>query len=519
MSGCQKEILSPTQISKQESRTPTIKIDEVKEWYQRAKATFDREKNLRSGSTGLDGVVPDWHFFQNSYNTIGQEFGVAPLNFVVGSKGFARLLISRDSTRNLIGKYAIYLPDSVYRLQTHSVYSAQTFTGLVFYFNSDGTFSHGNEYKNGVRTRDASIIDRNRANITPRDCWNTTFTLTTVIQLGAYSDEVPDIGTISTTYSVTICGGGNGSFGGSTGNDSGGGGNIDPSDAFLGAGLDGFMGVLDGEVPVNNLISRFPSQANFINSIITLNNKFGGQLDRNIIPLLYSNQGALTQANNYLANSSSASDKETVTKHLNLLNTKSKYLKKNQDAGFPDIGTNDWYETLNFTYTSPTNGLNYNVNFTNNNRTQEALFAREFGEATASQIDVIFDRTIGQIGNTTTQNAGTFTSDIELNGGFALTSGNRKAAILSYNVGVQKIVDPTINPNGITIFNNISSNPNYFSGIGNIGMGENPVIKREDFNTNSFRSLNCMEISGVNPNPNNLIYIRIGLSLVDIFAR
>ena len=322
LSGCQKEILSPTQISKQESRTPTIKIDEVKEWYQRAKATFDREKNLRSGSTGLDGVVPDWHFFQNSYNTIGQEFGVAPLNFMVGSKGFARLLINRDSTGNLIGKYAIYLPDSMYRLATHGRYTPQTFTGLILYFNSDGSFSYGNEYINGLKGRDASIIDKNRLNVIPRDCSVFTFTNLVPVQLGALGvDEDPVFREWTLeVYTVTICSGGsNGGSPNTNGSDSGGGGNIDPTDAFLGAGIDGLVGVLDGEVPASNLISRFPNQADFINGFISLNNKLGGQLDRNLIPIFYGNQELLSQFNNY-----------TASEALKAINT----LKKGTTAGF-----------------------------------------------------------------------------------------------------------------------------------------------------------------------------------------
>jgi hypothetical protein len=222
-------------------------------------------------------------------------------------------------------------------------------------------------------------------------------------------------------------------------------------------------------------------------------------------------------------------DVEDRTRHLKLLNNDAEYYNKNQAAGMPPVGSAAWGNTLKFTITSPTNGLDiYDVTFPNYVKTKEAIFARAFAEDAAEHIDKIFDAALIHVNNiinpldrTNVTKITNFANALYRTGGnYVGIFAQEKAAILSAFISVQDIT--ASNPSGfINFFDDSNADKGKFeSQQGIIGDFENKVDKIENYNASSFRSLNAIEIRGL-ASPSNPIMTKvvISLSLISVDAQ
>jgi hypothetical protein len=98
----------------------------------------------------LPNATPNWQQALNDYNQSGNEFVVAPItNNYQKMNGDAKLLIFRDSARQLRGVFMIYLPDEAYRIQTNGNYNPSTYTGIIVYTDINGQAILSSKVNNG----------------------------------------------------------------------------------------------------------------------------------------------------------------------------------------------------------------------------------------------------------------------------------------------------------------------------------------------------------------------------------
>ena len=128
-----------------------------------------------NGSTlFLPNAAPNWQQALNDLNQSGQAFVVAPVEDSVHGLS-AKLLVFRDSLRQLRGVFMIYLPDAIYHTQTNGNYTPSTFTGIVVYTDVNGQAFLSCKIVNGQieRLYNAEITDGRGATI--RDCLDVQF--------------------------------------------------------------------------------------------------------------------------------------------------------------------------------------------------------------------------------------------------------------------------------------------------------------------------------------------------------
>jgi hypothetical protein len=564
---CQKDVLNvtPSLSFEQQSNANPLTIEMTQKWFE---SQFNKTltitppaQSLVTNTNGhyLDGtfqITPLWSMSEISVYLQSRPVvlvPVKPIRLLDGRNQEYALVFFRDSTNQITARLQVYEAVESYK-RTHTNININDFSGFMYQIKLDGLIDNIVTVVNGRFVQ--RMVLRPNPNfgrgltVTARncDCWHPGsgewIGQELLCQLMCWGQGLGAI------IVQAILGDGGGGGGGATPTYTGtntylnwgqfntGPGYINGDGSVNGSGGSGgttngnttppLVGEIDGTLfDVAGQTAKYQS----FKTAYTQDLDFSDT----DFDMMYNNRKLFTRLTNYFRangfNTSSAAaiknnmsfiwETDLFCDYLRLMETKHSFFNKSRDAGFPEIGSDAWYETLKFTYTSPKNGLNYLVNFPNKSKNQEALFAREFAEEAAAKVDASFDNTIKNIANTTTAKANAFANDIEINGGWQLNGNNRKAAILSYFVAAKQVVDPIINPNGISIFNNMTSTLNpYSSGRGKYGDNQNLVIPREDFNAHSVRSLNSIIINGFSSSdPNNAILITIELSLVDIIPR
>jgi hypothetical protein len=164
----------------------------------------------------LPNVAPDWDYYKNGFNQQNQEFLYAPTNrdMKQGDPGAVRLLISRDSVGNFVGRYVIYSPDVAYRQQTNGHYTAASFKGNVVYTDITGKFLNGYRIDDGQITANLQLNSRRFAT-SREECYNLTITI--FVEDIAFTTYSPVTTTYSYCFRGSLGGGGGGAGSGSTG--------------------------------------------------------------------------------------------------------------------------------------------------------------------------------------------------------------------------------------------------------------------------------------------------------------
>jgi hypothetical protein len=308
-----------------------------------------------------------------------------PIKNPIGSlkRGGTKFLISKDSSGNFKGSFMFYVADSLYDLATKGVYSPATFTGAAVYTDLVGKVQHGYKVVDGqsVGTADAKLIRGNgqsssfNGRLKVRSCWSETIGIT-----------MPDYAFSALGYEsieVIKCDG----FGGSS----------------AGAGSSG--GGWDSGVPSNVFTDAEKQQLRTKLRALGLNELEDYFLnDKELCKAseaFLNARGKNNINNNALFNLVPAAvDVALFSSHMDLLSKDNKYYNANKNASFPNIGSDAWRNTLKFTITSPTNGLDiYDVTFPNSVKTKDAIFARAFAQDAAEHIDKIFDTALIHVDN------------------------------------------------------------------------------------------------------------------------
>ena len=205
--GCQKDIFAPTpnQTLNEDvlkPHTPTIKIDEVKKWFdEQTKSTSSSASS--SADSSLFQTTPRWGLASNQFSQVGSEFVVAPLTLKLRGEALvaSNLLVRRLPNGSFTGRYALYFPTAAYRNQVQGHYNPLDFTGSVVYTDLNGHYTHGFKVENGQITGTATALKNDgRGGSTLRLCITTTY---------CAEVEVVFRGNASATYEdcfdVTVC--------------------------------------------------------------------------------------------------------------------------------------------------------------------------------------------------------------------------------------------------------------------------------------------------------------------------
>lgn len=151
---CKKDnfVPTPNQTSNEDvlkTHKPTIKIDEVKKWFD------EQVKQTSSASSSADSslfqTTPRWELAANEFSQVGVEFLVTPLSLKLRGGGAveSNLMVRRLPNGNFIGRYALYFPSTAYRNQVQGHYNPLDFTGSVIYTDLNGNYTHGFKLENG----------------------------------------------------------------------------------------------------------------------------------------------------------------------------------------------------------------------------------------------------------------------------------------------------------------------------------------------------------------------------------
>ena len=282
---------------------------------------MDKRKN-QGGTTSavgedivLPNVAPDWDYYKHGFNQQNREFLYTPTNrdMKFGDPGAIRLLISRDSVGNFVGRYVIYAPDVAYRQQTNGQYSATTFKGNVVYTDITGKFLNGYHIDSGRITAPLQI--KRNGTATLRECYDLTITIfVEEIALKASVNNFQN--PVRTTYTYCfrgdIGGGGSGEGGGN------------------GGGEGGSTTTWGGSQPTNMFDANFETSAAY---------RYLKQMGFSDAQLQFiasdaNGQNIYGQIRQYLGQNPSAAKKANARLQTDFLSSNSAYYAANVAAGF-----------------------------------------------------------------------------------------------------------------------------------------------------------------------------------------
>ncbi len=220
---------TPIVTSESKNLTPTITVEEVRNWYEKTLAEQKGTSSLREDSILLIDVGPRWLESLNGFSLTTDEFLITPLTLSASQQHSQfKLLTTRQADGSLTGKLAIYTPTEAYHIAKNGKYSVSDFTGTVLYTDLLGKFEYGHYIENGLYKGQAFAKSRDRPNTNTlgvREC--TTISYSICIDFDYNPGQVLRLGCMYTVDVVTTtCTSGStaGSGNGSGGMGSGGGG-------------------------------------------------------------------------------------------------------------------------------------------------------------------------------------------------------------------------------------------------------------------------------------------------------
>lgn len=551
--GCQKDLQISDPVSSNNSKSVAnpLTVEMVQSWFQ---SEFGKSKTIAPTSSGNSLVSSvngngDSYFFNQTFDikpfwaeskiaTFLQTnpiviVPVVPIAFLDDKGMNYTLVFFRDSLQKIDAKLQVYKPTQSY-LNTHTTVNVQDFSGLFYQIGLNGLVQKVFTIENGKFTKQVFLARNSGFGSSVKlntrmgcDCFHR----------GSGESIFQEIGCL---IACLFHGGGSSS------------GDEDTYVPPIPAGWSGQL-QLGSNDNSNNYI---PTNTGGSGSTPNLNSEIDNTLfdvadqtvkfsfHQNIyrqkgfndteFENLYFHPKLFTQVNKFFDDKSSSPeninaikqlinnfslDVEDRTRQVRLLNNDDAYFNANQAAGMPDVGSSAWKNTLAFNLSPPTNGLDpARVTFPKAVNSKEALFAREFAKSASSYIDNLFTQSVVHVDQMTTQKLDAFELNVKTIGGQSLgIIGNRKAAILSFNVAAFDITNPAAQ---ITIFDNQTNNGTGFTvpGLGEIGAFEVPVAKVENFTASSFRSVNSIQIDGISGANNKTRTISIGLSIVSLNA-
>jgi hypothetical protein len=357
---CQKEnflVEQPTlPISETQDLSPTITVEEVKNWYEKTLAEQKGISSFAGDSMVLLKAEPKWDESKNGFSETTKEFLFVPIALKADQNTQFKLLTTRQLDGSITGKLVTYIPTQAYHEAKKGNYNVEDFTGTAIYTNLAGKFEYGFVIENGQYKGQAKAkrIERPGENsLQVRGCVSSTFTICV---------HFPDIafqGACMYTIEVTniIC------------TDE-----LPPSTA----GTHGGLGSLTGTSGGSAWGSSQPSNLFTYNQIETLRTKFRSAGLDDIFYTLELNQDLLQAVNSFLDTKgwnnvnktalqslvNSASDYKALGEYLTTLSTNTDFYNANLALNFPSSAvtalskyTKAGFTTQEFVYLFKNQGL------------------------------------------------------------------------------------------------------------------------------------------------------------------
>ncbi len=303
-----------------------ITIEEAHKWFDEQKVS---NQSSFSGDNSLFNANPRWASATMATSQLGSEFLIAPLNLSFsGRRCIPRLLVRRDSSGELSGRYLLYLPEN-----TNGIYSPSNFTGCVIYTDFYGHYLHGYKVLNGnvVGLATAARSD-GRGNAHSRGC--IAFEVCTPVIMQAFGGEGETCITVvncsaggSTSHWTSPGGWSSGSGGTGGGNNSSGGGPTWGSN----------------QPPIS--LGELSQEAR---QFLTTKGFSEFQMD-----WLSTKPGLLDQNLNFLRTDGSEAGALFARKHTDTYISDLNYRQANLTANHPALGTEAWASTLRFNKLPP----------------------------------------------------------------------------------------------------------------------------------------------------------------------
>jgi hypothetical protein len=165
---CRKDDLLMTQSSSQ-TQIKSINLEAAKQWYNQER-TLSSSFNATQSSGIFSKATPDWSSTSNDFNQKNREFLVVPTTRLKTARGGVKILITQDSSDNLVGNLVYFKADSIYHLKKQGKYDRNDFTGTLIYMDMAGNYQYGVGLVNGIIKSRVEFKDSADKQIRLRSC-------------------------------------------------------------------------------------------------------------------------------------------------------------------------------------------------------------------------------------------------------------------------------------------------------------------------------------------------------------
>ena len=194
----------PITTSKSKNLTPTIKVEDVKRWYEDARKEVVASANTDNRIDALANVQPDWEHCMADFSQLNREFLIVPVSNARARRGGLKIVATRDTLGRVIGNLVLFFADSAYHKRSNGNYRLSNYTGSVLYFNPQGQYEQGVYLKEGRlsgRTEVSSRVGTQALGI--RECEETVVTSVETVYTGASGTDGACDGCTAETRIVT----------------------------------------------------------------------------------------------------------------------------------------------------------------------------------------------------------------------------------------------------------------------------------------------------------------------------